>query len=964
MNTYKTKMILVLLIIVAGISEVNAQKGKINGTVIDNSSGEPLISATVSITGTTRGVVTDLDGKYNLENIDAGLYSITVSYITYTLKTITDVRVTSGETTVLNIALDPEVNELSEVVVSAESILNNDAALLRYRQKSIAFTDALSAESISRSGGSDAASAMKKVTGATVVGGKYVYVRGLGDRYSTTQLNGLELPTSDPDKKAFQLDLFPSHLLENIITLKTFTADKPGNFSGGLVDISTKGIPDDLYVTLSFKQGFNTQSSFTDILMGEKSDTDWFGMDSGYRHEPGSVASRNTSDFPSETKARFDSEVAQDLDLIAKSFNSPFLPDYVSVGLNQSYSFGLGNRHYLNDKIQLGYSANYSYSMNNSSYTNGRNSRFELLGKYEESEVLSPSLDLNDIKGSQAVDWGFLGSFGLIIGSFNKINFNYLKTQSGENTGRYLTGYWEQFNSDDIEYRSRVNQYIERDLQSFQLSGDHSFSILKDMRLDWNSAIQTNGQEQPDLRFIASEARMIRDNNGVIVDTLLGNPNSQFPRPARFFRDLNENKYSGTVDLTIPLNFGSRTLKFKTGGLYEYTERDFRERRYEYQQGRGFNLTQFGSESEYLNSVGVIGYDNRDRAQIGNYIVSATTDRSSYDASQTIQAGYAMFDLDVTRSLKLASGLRYEMTDLRSTSRDSTLNDTDRFGKIKQNDLLPSVILIYTASEKVIFRSAFSRTLARPTFREMSPYVSFDFIGDNLFRGNANLERTLISNYDLRWEWYPGSAEMISASVFYKDMENPLERVLRFDISQNAESIQNVEKGKVYGFEFEIRKNLGNLLDALKTVDITANYAWVQSEVNIPEAELIQSRQTQENPETTRQLAGQSPYVINFDIAYYNPKYAFSTNLSFNTFGDRLSRVTQGSAPDVYERSYNTLNASFQKNIGNNISLSLSASNILDPNVTYSQQFKEQEYIYQQYKTGSTYSLGIKYSFN
>jgi outer membrane receptor protein involved in Fe transport len=964
MNTHNIKLILTLCILIAGTSEAYTQKGRISGTIVDGSSGEPLISATVSITGTTRGVLTDLDGKYIFESLDPGVYDITVRYITYTTKNVIGIRVTVNETTILNVSLDPEIAQLGEVTVSAEAIMNNDATLLKYRQKSIGFTDAISAESISRSGGSDAASAMKKVTGATVVGGKYVYVRGLGDRYTNTQLNGLELPTSNPDRKSFQLDLLPSHLLDNIVTLKTFTPDKPGNFSGGLVDITTKGIPEYFYVNLSVKQGYNTMSSMSDILLGEGSGTDWFGKDDGYRSEPGILKNRASTAFPSDTRARLDEEAAQTLNILANAFNINFLPQNRRTGLNQSYSLGFGNRHNLNNKVKLGYSANYSYGLNNSAYFDGRSSRYELIGLYENSETLSPSIDLTDVKGTQAVDWGFLGSAGLIIGTFNKINFSLLRTQSGENTGRFLFGFWEQFNSDDIEYRSRVNQFIERDLASYQLSGSHTINLIKDMRLEWNSAYQINGQNTPDLRFMASESRPVYNNTGNVSSYILGNPNSQFPRPARFFRNLNEEKYSATVDLTLPVNISSSSIRFKSGALYEYTTRDFRERRYEYLQGRGFGLNQFSSEEEYLAQLGIIGYDNRNRPQVGNYVISATTNRSSYDAEQTISAAYGMIEMDLFKNLKLAGGARYETTDLQSVSRDSTLSASDRFGEVKQTDLLPSVIFIFSASENMLFRTSFSRTLARPTFRELSPYVSFDFVGDNLFRGNATLDRTLISNYDVRWEWYPGSTEIVSVSGFYKVLDKPIERVLRFDIGTSAESVQNVDKAMVYGVEFELRKNLGTLNGALRYFDIIANMALIHSVVNIPEAELIQIRQTRQNPPTTRQLSGQSPFVVNIDLSYLNPDVGVSTSLSYNRFGDRLSRVSQGAAPDVYERSYDSLNASFAKRFGNHFTVSLGIDNLLDPYMKYSQEFNNQEYIYQQYKTGTTYSVGVKYSFN
>ncbi|MEX0609616.1 MAG: TonB-dependent receptor [Balneolaceae bacterium] len=937
--------------------------GNISGTVVDAESGETLIGVNVVIEGTTKGTSSDLDGNYSIRNVETGTYTLIVSYVSFQRQVITGVEVSIGETLKLDITLQQETETLEDVIVTAEAILNNEAGLLRHRQKSISFSDAISAENISNAGAGNAAAAMTKVTGASVVDGKYIFIRGLGDRYTSTQLNGLELPTADPDKKSFQLDLFPSNLLENIVTLKTFTPDKPGNFSGGLVDIKTKGIPEGFFFSVSAKQGFNESASQKNILLGEKNSSDWIGYDNGYRDAPDIVEGRSNEDFPNDVEARFSPEAAEELDEIAKSFNTSFLPEYSQAGLNQSYSIGIGNRHDFSENVKLGYSLSYSYGMNYSAYENGRNSRYELLGQYEDTNSLSPNLDLVDSKGTQSVDAGLLGSVGLILGNSNRINFSYLNTQSGENSGRYLHGFWEQFNSDDIEYRSRVNQYTERNLSSYQLSGKHTFQELNNLQVHWKTAIQQNGQEEPDLRFIASEARYLYDENHSPIDTLYGNSRSQFPRPARLFRELNESKFSGTLDVTIPVDLFTQTLALKVGALYEATDRSFAERRYEYLQGRNFDLNQLESEEAFLNQTGIIGYDNADRPMVGNYIVSATTNRSSYDANQGINAFYGMVDIDIFEKLKLATGFRYEITDLETISRDSTLSDGDRFGRIDQSDLLPSILLIYSINDNMNFRAAATKTLARPTFRELAPYVSFDFVGDNLFRGNANLERTLITNYDVRWEFYPSPTEVFSLSAFYKNIENPIERVLRFDIAEKAESVQNVEKGRVAGIEVEARKNLGSFADFLSPFQLTANVTYVESEVNIPEQELIQVRQTQDNPELTRSLTGQSPYLVNLDLSYLNPKAGINSNVSFNNFGDRLSKITLGSAPNIYERSYSTLNYNITKAFGKHFSLSFSASNLLNPDVTYSQIFKGEEYIYQQYKTGRSFSFGVKYDF-
>ncbi|PTM11478.1 MAG: hypothetical protein DA443_06915 [Bacteroidetes bacterium] len=956
-------LMLMLLCLGTQPSAIQAQSsGTLAGTIFDAKTGESLIGATVYLPALERGTATDIDGKYTLANLPAGEYTLVVSSISYIKQNIEGVQIQPGEVLTLDIVMESEVSELEEVTVTATAVTNNEAAMLSMRRKAISMSDAISSENISRSGSGNAAQALTKVTGASVIDGKYVYVRGLGDRYTSAQLNGMELPSSNPDKKTFQLDLLPSSLIENIVTLKTFTPDKPGSFSGGLVDVKTKSLPDYLYFNLSAKQGYNTNSSARDILLGDSYNSDLLGFDSGDRDAPALLSDRENSDFPNDLQARFDPDQAALLNNIANSVNPSFLPTMQSIGLNQSWSIGFGNRVDVTEQVTVGFSLNHTYGMSYDYYESGRYSRFELLGQYEESETLNRVFDLEDQKGQQSVDWGILGTAGLSVGQNHRVNFSYVRTQSGENTGRYLRGFWEQFNSEDIEYRSRVNQYRDRDLHSYQLSGKHYFPSLNGAEFEWNSSLQQNGQTEPDLRFISSQAQYLFDSEGAIADTLLSNPSSQFPRPARFFRELDEEKMAFSGDITIPLGSALANARLKAGALYEQTERSFFERRYEYQQGRNFSMNQFEDEESFLNTLGVIGQDNFGRAQVGNYIISATSLRSSYDAEQTIAAAYGMVEATLFENLKIAAGARYEATQLESVSRDTTLSDEDRFGTIDVEDILPSVNVILNLSNQSVVRAAATQTLARPTFRELSPYVSFDFLGDNLFRGSSQLERTLINNYDLRWEWYPSSGEILAVSGFYKYLKKPIERVLRFDISQSAESVQNVDAATVYGIEFELRKRLGFMGDLFRNFQLTTNLSLVQSEVTIPEAERIIMEQTRENPPTKRELAGQSPYIINADLYYSHPDLGFQANLSFNKFGDRLSRVSVGSAPDVYERSFSTLNLNAEKSLGRHFTVQLSVKNLLNPNRTFSQIFKDETFLYQQYRRGVSFDVGVKYN--
>lgn len=980
-SAYISRLLGLILLTILPFSLSAQSKGKITGTVFDAETGDVLIGVNVSIEGTLIGAATDIDGNYTIVGVTPGIYTIVASYVSYTDKRIEKVEVKAGDAVELNFELSSETFGLEEVTVTAEAIKSSDAALLSIQRKALGMQDGISAQMISNSGSGDAAGAMKKVVGASVVGGKYVYIRGLGDRYSSTHLNGVELPTADPDKKSFQLDLFPTGLLDNIVTLKTFTPDKPGNFSGGLVDVSTKDIPATFFLDVSAKQGYNSLSNFNDnVLLETQSSNEWLGFGSDSRAMPAEVKDLNPSDYPNNTAARQDPVIAQQLDNIANSFSKSMIPQATSSYLDQSYSISYGDRFTTKGGITYGYSASLSYSNTYSAYSNGVAGRYELIGNYADTDGLTDLYRLNDQQGSRNTDWGALLNFATILSPNNKLTFTFLRTQSGENQGRYLQGYW--IDQATATYESRVTQYTERSLESYQLKGKHSISALNDLQIEWKTNFASNGQNQPDLRYFASQYRETEFDG--VVDTVYSNPASLYPRPSRFFRNLNEDNFTNTIDFTLPLPIMAAKLKF--GGLTQNTNRAFEETRFDIYEGGGryYGNSTFsdgtrmtyqlfdGDINEYFQNMGVIGYDNNGRAQVGLYVQEATALKNSYDAEQNINAGYAMFEAEVLSNLKVVAGARLESTDIATTSRDTSTytssvdGSTVRsfpIGKVSETDVLPSLNLIVNLKDGMNLRLAATQTLARPTFRELAPYISFDFVGDFLFEGNAGLKRTLIQNYDARWEWYPNPGEFLAISGFYKHMENPIERVLDRTRGANVETVQNVSNAIVYGVELETRKHLDFISDYLKNFQVATNLSIVFSEVQISEVEMDVIRLSDPDASNKRQLAGQSPYLFNFDLSYSNPAWNYNATLSYNTFGDRLSKVTIGAAPDVFERSYGTLNFTTNKKFGSHIQLSFSAQNLLDPEVKFSQEFKNEEYIYQSYRRGIRYSFGVKYSF-
>ncbi|MDA0737232.1 MAG: TonB-dependent receptor [Bacteroidetes bacterium] len=932
--------------------------GSLTGTIVDSESGETLIGVNVVLEGTVKGTASDIDGNYTIKSIEPGTYTLVVSYISFTPQKITGIEIVAGETVQLDIILQPETEFLDEIVVTAEAVLDNEAGLLKQRQKSISFSDAISAESIARSGAGDAAGAMKKVVGASVVGGKYVYVRGLGDRYSSSHLNGVELPSADPDKKSFQFDIFPSSLLENIITIKTFTPDKPGNFSGGLVDVYTKDFPEQRTFSVSFSGGYNALASGKEGYLSTTGSTDYLAKDDGTRAVPQPILdyiSDPEFDLPSSSSARFISEDAYLLDDFSSHFNNEMAPKITTLPYNFGGSIAYGDQLELLGN-PLGYTMSLTYNQSASNYSDGKLGRWQLIGELDKSGGLTNLFDLTDQKSTISVDMGLLAGVSYKIGEGHKVSTNLITTRSGQHGARNINGVWNE-EAPDRGYQSSVIQYIERSLTALQFSGKHYFKGLLNSTIDWKYSVATNTQSEPDLRFLTY--LIGEDEDG---QTFLSLSSGLFQRPARFFRELEEDSDNLILDYSVPFEFlGNSGGKFKTGYYQQSINRDFAENRFEYEIGAR-SFSDFANDiNGFFSYTGIVDSSQigtRTRYTFGNLIDDDTNQKNQYTAEKEITAFYLMVELPITSQLKLITGFRPEMTKMNTTSGDTSTAP----GILDNTDILPAVSAVYNLTDNMNIRGSYTNTIARPTFRELAPYTTFDFVGDFIFTGNAELERTLITNMDLRWEWFPNAGEIIAVSVFYKDIENPIERIVRLDVNR-AQSVQNVAEAQVYGMEFEIRKSLNFISEALSNFQFSNNFSLVQSEVSIPDAELFNIRINDPDAPDTRSLAGQSPFLLNFDLEYFKEDNGFSANASFNRFGDRLYSVALGAIPDVFERGYSTLDIIVNKSFSNGFKAKLSAKNLFDPAVKLSHELEGQEYIYQSYKTGRSISLSLSYSF-
>jgi TonB-dependent receptor len=683
------------------------------------------------------------------------------------------------------------------------------------------------------------------------------------------------------------------------------------------------------------------------ILSSISSGTDWLGRDDGLRSIP-DLLSDPDKELPSPNAARRDAELAQELDNASKAFNTEMSPVAKEAPLNQSYSISIGDQASLFGN-PLGYSASLSYSRNYKFYEDGQVGRWQLSGDVESSDELNNYLLFNDSKGTDEVLWGGLANIAYKPMPEHDLNARFLYTQSGESTARYQFGDWSDQLGDGPVYETRSLLYTERKLQSFQLGGEHFFKSVLGINAKWNASYSTTEQDEPDLRFFSSDYQ-IEDG-----DTTYAINKNSYNEPTRFFRNLEENNFNTNFDFSIPFGqWNGLSSKIKFGGSYIDVDRDFNERRFELRSSRSNYL---GDEEEFfVDQTGIIDSTNG-RYLFGNYIFDASTPRSNYTGEQTISAGYAMIELPIFRDLKFIGGARYETTKMNVLSQDTT----EEAGKLDNKDLLPSVNLVYQLSPTMNFRVSYGKTLARPSFRELAPFRSFEFLGDFQFIGNPNLERTLIDNFDFRWEWFTRPGELYAFSFFYKKFKNPIERA--FNPTTELVNYKNVDEGITYGAEFEIRHRLDVIHSYLSDFSVNANLSLIHSEVDIPTEEyetLILPFDP--NAETTRPLFGQSPYLVNFELSYINIESGTTASIFYNVFGKRLSEVTLGVTPDVYEQSREILDFTLSQQIGYGFKVKFSAKNILDSKIKKSIEFKDKEFIYHQYSTGRNFSLGVSFS--
>ncbi|MEO0580902.1 MAG: TonB-dependent receptor [Bacteroidota bacterium] len=969
---------LILLLIIGGISTVQAQ-GTIRGKVNNGTTGDILQGATVRLVdpnGQVRGgAYTDLEGTYTIKT-SAGNYSLIISYISYISDTINDVTLEDGQVVFNETLLVEETaaNEELAVDIVGKRSRASTVAFDQQKKKSVNAIDGVTFDLVKRTGDANVAAAMQRVVGVTVQDGKYVYVRGLGDRYSQTLLNGADLPSLDPNRNTVQMDIFPSNLIDQVVVYKNFTPDLPGSFTGGLIDVRTKDFPDRPTINISASLGYNTNASLrNDILSDEKSSTDWLGYDNGKRDVPEIIGEPGS--FLTSTNSNTDFDNATIFDQAIKSFQVPLHPVEGSSFLNQNYQISLGNQYNLSKNIDLGLVGSLSYRNTFGATNEGGNAFYTISGPNDRSLGAENDLTLGTNVGSQSVLWGTMAKASLKLFKNHKVSLNYLHNNSGDSQSRILNGIKPA--NTTPSYRSISVNYYERALDVFQLNGE---SVFGPLTVDYIGSLTTSSQNQPDQRLAAYRT----DGGEFQFDQ------SEQLIAQRFFRQLQDQSADAKLNLKYDFSLGGNTGFVKAGGSYTQRTRVFTQRVFNYESEelrQAVDRIDWDGDPEDLfidENSGIIGRDSIPERIDGQFVLVEVplygiilnerlteASESQFDGTQDVIATYLMAELPISSRLKFVGGARYEYS-------TQVLLVTERGNRAVDqvyNDILPSANFIYAATEDMNIRLGYSRTLARPAFRELAQIQYIDYLGDFTEEGNPNLVRSLIDNVDLRWEWFFGLNELISVSGFYKVFQDPIVRTIITRNQNPSFTYVNQETANVYGIEVEFRKNLAFINEGLENLSIGGNVSLIQSEVQLEQDELDARRANFPGLPDTRPLFSQSPYAVNAELLYTEPISGWTGSLSYNIFGPRLIAAGATNSLDAYEQPRGLLNFSLSKRIKERWSIRFRANNILNPEyfstTTLTPEimgleegaFETQSFPFRsQGRRGQTFSLSVSYS--
>ena len=898
MKSYSGKVLFFILFLT--LSAMTVVAGTIKGTVTDKQTREPLTGATIQIAGTTQGTVADVDGNYSLD-VNNGTYTLAIKYVGYKDIIINNVKAGKSDL-ILNFELESDAQALGEVSVVARKNLEGERALQMERRKATLAIENLGSKEMSLKGIGNVEEGVKKITGISVADAGQLIVRGLGDRYSTTTLNGLPIASPNPDNKLIPLDLFPSSTVQNITVSKVYNAEAFADYSGAHIDINTKeNITEDF-----FNIGFNTGGKFNTL-----------GKDNYRMNRNGSLfrtsgvdqAALNMplSEFDNYVKTRniFDTSFA------VKKKSS--LPDF-SGNLGFGKNIGIGNQTL---SILASASAGNSFqNMDNAFYKT-----LEATGSVQDNFAYDSY--------AQELKLAALGHIGYTLRRHDRIGYTFFYARNATDTYQRREG----IDAEDHELTGSNNITHIYSLQNHQLDGVHSFGGREQWELTWGGSYSKTGSEEPDRR----QVMYIKNDNGALSLFKLNRQETM-----RYFGSLDEEEWNGNLAMRWKWNENNF---LKLGVNYKNKSRDYKATRFYY------NLNKI--DPVITDIYDTDGFLNQENIADGNVVVQRVMQpKDSYRAGNEIYSGYLLTDFYPVPSLLVNLGVRYEIS---RQWVDYATDGGDWYAErrnLDKNDLFPTLNLKYTVNDANSIRFSASRTVTRPSFIEMAPFLYQESYGSAQIRGNNELQNGYNYNFDLRYEHFGKNGDMISLTAYFKYLDSPIERIQALQGGATLHSFQNADNGMAGGMEVELRKQL------MKDLRLGANISYMYTNVKLPEGGAYTNKE--------RPLQGASPILANADLTY-SPRFGEERQLNlallYNLQGSRIHAVGVSKLGDIKQQTLHTLNFSAGYDINSHFSLKLQVNDLLNRAVIFKQEVPStgEEVEVERYKKGANLEIGFSY---
>lgn len=896
-------------------TRANEDKGLLRGTITAET-GEAIDGAVLTVDGTENEVRTDAAGRYEME-LPSGERTIVIEHPEYNAKTM-DVTISSKKSVTRDVELSGmQMLQMEEVKVTATHMKGSLPAFMKEERSSPDVVDALSAEQMGRAGDTYVADGLKRVTGLTLVEDKYVYVRGLGERYSSVLLNGARLSSTDPTRRVMELDFIPGEVLDGIVVQKSYSPDLPAAFGGGTILLEPKSYPESFLLKLSASTGYRTDTTFEDGKTYDGGDTDFLGIDDGTRDLPAAAPSR----------ANWGSASSKVLEDIGESFPQAYAVEEETVPPDTDFSGSVGNQFRPgNGTNRFGYLASVRYSRNwqlNDQQWRNFDSEGDVIHDYE--------LDWSD----QQINTGFFLNLGADLGGNHELRSTTMLLRDTLDTTRIRQGYFSDW---DQQIRETNLTWLERQTVSQQISGFHQFPGFYDLGLDWQYTFSQGDRREPDQR---SYTQVWRDDQWTL-------PLEQDARNSRTWSDMTDTTNDFSFDVELPADLLEQT-RFQTGFKLVDKSRDFDMRRFTFTPQKfssGFDQSILDQPVEAVFSDPHINPDE--------FVISEFTRPSDeYAADHRTTGYYVMMDSRITPRFGMTAGLRHESSDMKVQSYDQ--HGTRYDAKLDVNDFFPAVsgTWFVGSGDETKLRLAYSQTTNRPDFKELSRAEYTDPVTGLLVIGNPELEQADIDSIDMRLEHFFSPYENVAVSLFYKKFDNPIEKIRKAAIIQTSGFI-NSDEADLYGVEIEALKYLDFInVAGIKDCFVGGNFALIESEVQIPRAE--KEILTNDN----RSLQGQSDWIVNFNLGYENNNNGMFATLLYNISGERISELGTFGRDDIYQQPVSRLDFVYRQKVVKNWRLKFEAENLLDPTIEFEQDGK----VSRRYAEGRKFAFGVDYTF-